>query len=335
MKNKVIFLIILSLCLPCFTFAENKEAYIRRAMMDITLDRLERQQRSSHRLVKNLPDEYKKIVEDNEEKPDVLPQAALLSKKEPFVNKGWEFGTEISHITYKEPDVMREKGVMLGTTGAYTYYGLLPSSYMSDDKCIMLRGEARYSGGLVDYKNSGTINDIRDYMVEARGLAGYVFGSLTDFSVTPYLGFGYRYLNDDTSGKVSSTGALGYERESNYYYSPIGAEMLWDINNSWLIGTTLEYDYFWGGKQISHLSDVNRGFSDLKNDQHSGHGLRGSLKVLKKLDYLDLFFEPFIRYWRVAQSKNTDVTYRGVIVGYGYEPKNNSTEIGMKLGARF
>lgn len=26
-------------------------------------------------------------------------------------------------------------------------------------------------------------------------------------------GIGYRYLNDDMSGKISSTGAKGYERE--------------------------------------------------------------------------------------------------------------------------
>lgn len=323
------------MCLPCFAFAENREAFVKRAMIEITLDRLERQQRSGKRLVKNLPDEYKKIVEDNEEKTDTLPKVIHPFKKEPLVNKGWEFGTEISHIAYKEPGVMREEGAMFGLTGAYTYYGLLPSSYMSDNKYIMLKGEARYSGGRVDYKNSGTINDINDYMVEARGLAGHVFGSLTDFSVTPYLGFGYRYLNDDTKGKVSSTGALGYERESNYYYSPLGIEVMANLDSNWLIGTTLEYDYFWGGKQISHISDAISGFNDLKNDQHSGYGLRGSLKVLKKFEYLDLYFEPFVRYWKIAQSKNTDVTYRGVIIGYGYEPKNNSTEIGMKLGVRF
>ena len=33
----------------------------------------------------------------------------------------WELGTEVSHITYDEPGVMEEKGVMWGSLGSYIY----------------------------------------------------------------------------------------------------------------------------------------------------------------------------------------------------------------------
>lgn len=243
---------------------------------------------------------------------------------EPLPKHTWELGTEISHITYKEPDVMEEKGIMYGLLGSYTYR----SKYM-------LRAEGRFSYGQVDYKNSGTLDNIDDYMWEFRGLAGYDFPILKTSILTPYIGFGYRYLNDDTSGMTTSTGALGYERESNYYYSPIGIETITELDNGWSIGTTLEYDYFWKGVQKSHLSDAVASFNDLENDQNKGYGVRGSIKFQKKGEEIDFLIEPFIRYWNIDKSEEQDVTYAGVIVGYGYEPKNNSTEIGIKFAAKF
>lgn len=236
----------------------------------------------------------------------------------------WELGTEISHITYKEPSVMREKGMMYGIVGSYTYHNKL-----------MLKADGRFSYGQVDYKNSGTLNNIDDYILEFRGVGGYDFSVFTASTFTPYIGFGYRYLNDNTSGMTTSTGALGYERESNYFYSPIGIETITELENGWAIGVMLEYDYFWKGIQKSHLSDAIAGVSDLENDQNDGYGLRGSIKVQKKLKKLDLVIEPYIRYWNIKKSKDTNITYAGTIVGYGYEPKNNSTEIGCKLAVIF
>lgn len=236
----------------------------------------------------------------------------------------WEIGPEISHITYEEPDVMEEKGFMYGIAASYAYHNNL-----------MLKAEGRFSFGDVDYTNSGTMDNIDDYMWEFRGLAGYDFPVLKATIITPYIGFGYRYLNDDMSGMTSSTGARGYERESNYYYSPIGIETITKLENGWSIGVTLEYDYFWKGIQESHLSDVDPGLNNLENDQDDGYGLRGSIKFQKKVERLDYVIEPFVRYWDIKQSDNADITYYGTYIGYGYEPKNNSTEFGIKFALKF
>ena len=136
----------------------------------------------------------------------------------------WDLGTSVSHIKYDEPDVMEEKGMMYGVMGSYTYRSGL-----------MLRADGKWSWGEVDYKNSGTLDDIDDYILEFRGLCGYDFPMATVTIVTPYIGFGYRYLNDDFKG-TTSTGALGYERESNYYYSPIGIETITELDNDWSFG---------------------------------------------------------------------------------------------------
>ncbi|MBL7131694.1 MAG: autotransporter domain-containing protein [Candidatus Omnitrophica bacterium] len=233
----------------------------------------------------------------------------------------WEVGTEISHITYKEPGVMKQKGVMSGILGSYTYY---------DN--FMLKTEGRFSFGEVDYSSSssGTMNDIDDYILEIRGLGGRDFPVFKDSTIRPYFGIGYRYLNDDMSGRVTTTGAGGYERESNYIYSPIGVEFSKDLDNDFSFGATLEYDYFWEGKQKSHLSDVP-GYYDIENDQDEGYGWRGSLKFQKESEKIDYIIESFVRYWNIKESKTTTDPAGTSWV----EPKNNSTEYGIKFTARF
>lgn len=243
---------------------------------------------------------------------------------EQLKKRAWEIGTEISHIQYKEPSVMTEKGLMYGVCGSYVY----SAKYI-------LKVDGRFSSGQVDYKNSGTINNIDDYILEFRGVMGRDFPLSGEKSIMPYIGLGYRYLNDDTSGMTSSTGAKGYERESNYYYTPIGAVINVPLKSGWLTSTMLEFDYFWKGVQKSHLSDAIVGVSDLENDQNKGYGIRSSIKFKKEKEKVNYVIEPFIRYWNIKKSEDANITYAGVIVGYGYEPKNNSMEVGMKFAVEF
>lgn len=235
-----------------------------------------------------------------------------------------ELGLETYYFNYKEPGVMQEKGMFYGLNGAYTFR----------DK-IMLRAEGRSAFGQVDYKNSGKLDDIDDFTIELRGLGGYGFDIFTSSLLTPYFGVGYRYLNDDTKGKTTSTGAVGYERESNYFYSPIGIETFTELNHVWSWGLKVEYDHFWKGVQKSHLSDASPTFNDLENDQNKGYGIRGSLKLSMKSEKIDFVIEPFVRYWNIKKSEDANVTFSGVIVGTGYEPKNHTTEAGVKAGINF
>lgn len=246
--------------------------------------------------------------------------------EEPFKKHNWEIGPEVSYIRYEEPDVMKEEGIMYGLGGSYTYHNNL-----------MLKGEANGGYGEVDYSSteSGTIDNIPDYKFEVKGLAGYDFPVFDATYFTPFAGVGYRYLNDDSSGMLSSTRAAGYERESNYFYTPVGFELLTNLNNGWLLGGSVEYDYFWAGKQKSHLGDAVAGLNTVENDQEDGWGIKGSVKIKKEGESMDFFVEPFVRYWHIDQSNDSNVTYNGVIVGYGYEPQNTSFEAGAKLAVSF
>lgn len=202
---------------------------------------------------------------------------------------GIEIGFETSHITYKEPNLMEQKGIMCGANIAFTYRGWLPP-LSSDNDRSMLKIEARGSHGQVDYTSvsTGSSDGIDDYMFEFRGLGGYSFFISDRSIITPYVGYGYRYLNDDSAGKISTTGAAGYKRQSNYYYAPIGIESITVFEEGGSIRVKLEYDYFCRGKQKSFLGAFP-GYVDIENNQSDGYGYRASIrfhKVGEKIDFL-------------------------------------------------
>lgn len=237
-------------------------------------------------------------------------------------NHSWELGTELSSITYEEPGLMEESGVMIGLAGSYTYR----NNWMFKLESVFKYGQVDYEGALMD----GTplnVDNIDDYIVETRGLAGYDFSVFKATTLTPYIGFGYRYLFDD-SGAASPA---GYGRESNYLYSPIGIETMTDLRNGWFLGLTIEYDIFWSGVQTSYFSDVDYGLNDVENDQSGGYGFRGSVKFQNSR----FVIEPYIRYWDIDDSDPSILTYFGRPVAVIYEPENNSTEIGVKLAVKF
>ena len=239
----------------------------------------------------------------------------------------WEIGPEVYYFRYEEPDInVKFAGPMYGLAASFTHH---------HSNHLMLTVEGRGAWGNVDYTGSGTIDGIPDWTAEGRIAAGYEISFNESQLLTPFLGVGYRYLNDDSSGKISSTGAVGYDRESNYFYSPIGLEFDTKLNEGWKLGVSAEYDVFWKGEQKSHFEDASPSFNTLSNDQSNGYGIRGGLKLEKKGERLDLLFGPYVRWWSVGNSKSANVTFSGVIVGTGYEPKNETLEVGGTIALRF
>ena len=235
---------------------------------------------------------------------------------------GVEAGFEVSHITYTEPGVMREQGFMCGVTGAMAYRNY---NYM-------LSVEARASMGQVDYSSgdSGSMDNINDDMLEVRGLAGYDVHLSETLAITPYFGLGYRHLDDNMGGKISTLASYGYDREISYIYSPIGADITTSLENGWNLKLRVEYDCFWKGTVASHLGDIP-GYYNIENRQDKGMGIRSSLMFKKKGEAVDFIIEPFFRYWSIKQSKDTMDPGGATWI----EPKNNSMEFGINLSAEY
>lgn len=225
-------------------------------------------------------------------------------------------GLFVSSYQYREPGIMSLKG---------TKTGLDLSATKAWPIKLFIRGDLRIASGNVDYQSNGTgsARGNPDRYFEVRGLVGMdrVF---EESSLSPYTGFGYRYLYDDIRG-ASSSGAVGYRRESNYYYLPIGLVYRKAFNDRSSLMGTLEYDQLLLGQQVSKLSDTGLGYSDVTNDQHDGYGLKFSLKYQAAAWTVG----PYLYYWDIAQS-NTAILYQyGSPIGYGWEPANNTIETGM------
>jgi len=258
------------------------------------------------------------IVQGQEEQ--ILPKHAF------------ELGLETYNFIYEEPDIdMKEEGIMYGLAASYTYHQE-PVSWNS----LMVKSEARYAQGEVDYDGESwtgesiEVNNIDDYAWELRGLAGKDFALSEVTVLTPYGGVGYRYLNDGLNKHGS-----GYERESNYLYSPVGVEIVTRLESNWSVGMIAEYDYFWSGEQKSHLSDAGQGLDDIENRQKEGYGIRASVGIERHGETIDLIIKPFLRYWNIDESEKEDLTANGVVIGKGYEPDNETTEAGLMLALRF
>jgi hypothetical protein len=288
----------------------NDGSVIYGTIIELNTDKVIILTKDNETITKKYDDVASFIKADEKESPKTLSKSRHT----------WEIGPEISYIEYKEPDVMSEKGLMYGIGVAYTYRN-----------GVMIKVAGRYSYGQVDYDGTGTINNIRNDIFEIRLIEGYDFKISSSFTMTPFFGFGYRYLRDDMAGRISSTGNKGYLRESNYFYSPIGIEAVHVFDKGWSTGVILEYDYFLLGKQKSYLSGVLAGINDIENNQKSGYGLRGSIIIKKQTDRVFYVIEPFIRYWNIDKSDVQDVTYSGTVIGTAWEPKNQSTEIGVKF----
>jgi len=238
----------------------------------------------------------------------------------------FELSSEISQVSYKEPGVMKQSGNMYGISGAYNYF---------DD--IVIRFETRLTSGQVDYSsiNTGRMDSIDDILFEFRAITGFNISPDEECIVLPYFGYGYRYLEDDSQGRVTTTGHLGYKREANYYYSPIGLSIIKETRHGFILQANLEYDLFLLGIQKSYLSDAIPARSDLENKQKTGYGYRFSFKIEKEQKYFNISIEPYIMYWNIGQSESADISDSGIIIGYGYEPKNYSTEYGLRAAFNF
>lgn len=295
---------------------------------------------------------YEMVKENKPSKSDTFDNAHARENvsREARASSGrkhqFNVGTEYFYAKYKEPDVMEQRGKLWGMNGAYAYrpnsgdlfYNSLVNTFGLES--LYASGDFKYEAEAAS--QAGLQIDKDNYMYELRGILGREYIYDNDVMML-YSGFGYRYLNDDEDDKVfllRGSTILGYERESNYYYIPAGFSFLRKWADNTAVKVMAEYDFFFHGKQISRFSDFNQYVSpaqaspDVENTQDSGYGIRGSVNLAMALGPVDLFAEPFFRYWHINDS---EVVTEQVLGSSGdwIEPKNETIEAGMKLGFKF
>ena len=242
----------------------------------------------------------------------------------------------VFHLLYEEPDVdVQIDGEVYGILGSYTYH----KKALFSTSVEYGRGDLEYDGFLQEIGEDGiprtgdpVKGDTDDWMLEWRALLGLDF-PVGECLLTPFSGVGYWYWNNKGDGSPF------YEREITYWYSPIGFAFFGAFSPRWTFGISGEYDFLWGGKSETDLSDVLYGLPrvHLNFSQQGGYGLRGSVWIKAQLAaHFALSVEPFVRYWDIDESDPEPLTYFGVPIGLAVvEPANRTTEYGLLLNLIF
>ena len=237
-----------------------------------------------------------------------------------------QLGLTVSGYIYDEPSLsVRMTAINVGVEYLGTY------AFQND---WFVLGQIDYSTGPVKYSGSGTASGIPQYYVNLKAALGHDF-AFNGFVLSPYIGFGYRYLDQSLGGTVTSTGAVGYDRRSTYNYIPVGVIHRFAVNdNKAKLETTLEYNHLISGNQYSGLAAVNPYLSNQNNAQNSGYGI--NLTVLYKQDQWG--FGPYYKYWNIADSQTNTNSFVAAGTRYTYivkEPANTTNEFGLKLTYSF
>ena len=238
-------------------------------------------------------------------------------------------GLTLSSYSYQEPSVS------VGMTAIN--YGLeyQKTSLLNGGQFVLAGVD--YAAGTDRYSGSGTLNMPR-YYYNAKLAIGtdWVYGSQI---VSPYIGFGYRFLNQTGGGLTTSTGKVMYDRQSTYLYIPVGLKQRSLTGDGGMLESSFELDYLVSGNQFSGLSVMNSfGYTssnDITNRQTSGYGLNASF-MYKRPDGWSL--GPYWKYWNISNSDLATWTYKSGSTSYTksmYEPANTTEEFGFKALYQF
>lgn len=177
-------------------------------------------------------------------------------------------------------------------------------------------------GGPAKYAGSGTLDGFWYYKFRAEAYVTYEYHGFA-----PILGLGYRWLYDDSGGRLTSTGFSSYDRQSQYLYLPIGA--IYKVTDSFKVKA--QYNYLIYGKQTSYLSDIP-GFSDIENDQNNGWGVDVTFDYRP---FRNIGFHTFFRYWDIDDSETTVGFILGTAAFTAIEPMNQTVEAGVGISYKF
>lgn len=229
---------------------------------------------------------------------------------------GITVAAQASNYRYAEPGVMQLWGNKLGVAARFDW---------PHDDGRRYRLEGRLAGGLVDYTSneSGSDEDEIDVLSNFRAQLGRDWQWENGTVVTLLAGLGLRHLLNDSSGNTTTTGHVGYRRESLYLYTPLSVAVSVPVrdNDNWSFSA--EYAPLLTGLQTSYLPSGET----IYNVQRRGHGTRFELAY----HWPKWSFSLFRQAWRIADS---DFVLCDGGSAYCYEPHNNTREIGLQLAVR-
>jgi hypothetical protein len=245
---------------------------------------------------------------------------ATLNNKKEFL-----IALEMSDYTYREHNV---KIYCPHRIGVYLEYFSSPTlskiiDYFFDFQFHFTYGTVNYDGVILE--DSYKVDCINDFYFEQHILLGLIYCINNNFEILPYSGIGLRYLLNEF-GEVPH----GYDRESIYFYLPLGFDLKYKYNKDLIFSINAEYDHLIFGWQKTFII-----YPSIVNYQHDGMGLKFSIKAEKICKNYSFFAGPFFKYWNIDESDRVRISNTSGESITVFEPKNNTKEIGIQFGLKF
>ncbi len=166
---------------------------------------------------------------------------------------------------------------------------------------------------------TGTMKDIDVDIFNSRLLYGF---NISD-KLMLKSGLGYRYLYHYWQNRVSTTGGKGYDREQDYTYIPIIAELKAPIPELSVDGILkIEFDQVIAGQNNSYLGYLGGANKDLEFTNDDGY----IWKVSYAANISNYVIEPYYEFMSIEESTVTNSSQ---------EPSNTTKEIGVRFKTAF
>lgn len=244
---------------------------------------------------------------------------------------GFEVGALGFDYAYRERvdgrTVVRDDGVFGGLSASYV-------ETLGDR--LFLRARFDASAGEVDYRadDGSRLENVEQSIgqLELQFGGDLRLGGRTTLS--PFVGLGARVLTDESGGKETSDGLLGYDREISYAYVPVGATLSLRVGRRAGLRLSGQYNHLVDGEARSDLSQVDPALPDLRLALNGGSGIEASAMLALPLGRDEIAFGPFLRRWSIDRSESRVLVAEGE-EGELFEPRNRTTETGLRISFAF
>ena len=215
---------------------------------------------------------------------------------------------------YSEPYFMHTRSGLNATSDEFANIGFLynyKNSFIKNGYLSELELDASFQLMTQSYWSNGT-GELKNKDLEIFNLR-VLYGLQLSKKFMLKSGLGYRYLYDYGKNIYTTTNHVGYDREQDYTYIPILAEL-----KSSKGVLKFEYDYITSGNHTAYLGYLGGSNKDVDLSNNNGY----MWKVSHESQYSGFIVEPYYEFLRVEASN---------IVSSKQEPHNVTNEIGFRI----
>ena len=256
---------------------------------------------------------------------------------------GFEISAEVLDYSYRErvedAIIACDDGTFAGV--GVTYVETIGGGFLLRARLNAVVGSADYQAPATDLSGAPTGTSRIEAVPQSFGQLELHIAkdfSLGQGTLTPFIGLGSRYLEDESGGRTTDDGLLGYDREVSYAYVPIGLAAQLPVSERARLIISGQYNVVTHGHSKSRLSGLDPRIADLEVGLNGGDGFEISALASLPIGRGSMLnFGPFLRQWNIEQSESAfveDPDDTGQVFRF-FEPNNRTTEFGLRLSYSF